>query len=734
MISEPQNSGAVTVLDQAVEAGIHAGQRLAIPVSRLHAAGLLPVPHGTHCVGATIVADVKAYLATRQPVATWEEERPLYDRLPEDQRKDVKALQSACLYVRRLSTGKGAIKVQPACRKALALYPKFGPLNTFRGKYDAWVKAADWVELVNRSKAGAEWQKGNVGLPDRFLDFVAARMGGYRRGDAGDQAIASIHRQWQTGRNHRGVAEVIPGYEVLADGTPWEKRNVNLLPDGWSSDNLRTQLKKRAKYTKAHKALLHEGIASARSYLPQNHSTREDLRFMEEVQFDDVRCDFRVLDIVTGQVCDLWLLVARDVATGMLLGFGMRPALARDDGSQEHLKLQDMKQLTGWLLETYGLPPYQMTWKIEHGTATLTEAVKAALEEMLGADRINISYSSMIGGRSATGYQEKAIGNSKGKAMLESLNRLMHMMASHFPGQIGAHYGKRPAQLNSLETEAKEIWSTHRVEDREHLAYPLLTIPQARAGLFEIFRLQNQRSDHKMEGFREVVEWFDGQCWQPGHTAPADLTGIRVTKRMETPMERAGWLLAGCDPFTRVSPAIIQAFYAHTQRRRPVEDNGEITFMHEGKKLRFAAPAPEFDLAPETKCLCYFNPDDPRFLTLTDARGGILGTWVRVGLNKHGDQSALAAAMKYSVGALRDAKDRARELAADDIAQLDQMRSHNADFVTVVEPTAPAPAVATSAIAARLATLPRDAKKAERASRNFDDRIEAALRKSVKTT
>jgi hypothetical protein len=376
-----------------------------------------------------------------------------------------------------------------------------------------------------------------------------------------------------------------------------------------------------------------------------------------------------------------------------------------------------MKQLFGWLLETYGLPPWKMISKIEHSTATLAVAVRDALTEMLG-EQIGFSMSAMLGGTSAVGYAEKGIGNSKAKAMLESLNRLQHMMTSHFPGQIGAHYGKRPAELIAREQEAVEIWRAHRPEDRADLVYPVLTIPQAREKLFEVFRLQNLRTDHNCEGFEEIVEWFDGANWQPGHTAPGGKVQTRV--RMESPVERAARLLHGCEPFTRVSPEIITAFYEHSQRRRPVENNGQIEFMHEGKILRFAPPAPEFALPPQTKCLCYFNPDDPRFLTLTDGRGGILGTWLRRGLARHADHDAVAAAIRHSQSAMKSAKARATELAADENAQLAQMRDHNAGFVTVAEPRAQAKTIS-SPVAGALRAVAGEKKETKKQQQRRDD-------------
>ena len=283
---------------------------------------------------------------------------------------------------------------------------------------------------------------------------------------------------------------------------------------------------------------------------------------------------------------------------------------------------------------------------------------------------------------------KKAVGNSKAKAMLESLNRLIHMMASHFPGQIGLNYSKRPAELVAREDEAMEIWRAHRTEDHAELAYPVLTVPQAREKLFEVFRLQNQRTDHNCEGFDQVVEAFDGTSWVPATTAH---DGCPVRARMESPIERAAKLVrlhigdTGLE-WTRVSSEILIAFYEHSMRKRPVEDNGEIHFTHEGKLLRFKPPTPDFALVAETKCLCYFNPDDPRFITLTDGRGGILGTWLRIGLVDHNDRAALAAAIRHSASALKSAKARATELAAGERAELQAMRDHNAGFVAVAAP------------------------------------------------
>ena len=652
------------------------------------------VPHGM----IQPIADVPAYLAKRAPVMLCDDEAPLLITLPLAVRLETRALCSACGCV--LARVQEKQSVQSACQAVIGMFFTWHwKLQTFRPKYDLWVKAKDWLVLVNRAKAGAAWINRDFGLADEFLDFVAGRCGEFKRGDALPAAIRSFHRPWQTGCTHRDEREAIPGYGFREAG------QSGTVPQGWTIGNLRKQLQRRAKYLKAHKAMLHEGIAAARSYLPQVRSTREGLRFMEDVQFDDVKCDFRVFDTSTGKPVDLWLLIAHDRATAMLLGFGMRPATVREDGSQEHLKLRDMKQLSGWLLERYGLPPYPMTWKVENGTATYDTGTAAALQELL-KDRLNVSFSLMIRGNSPSGYLERALGNSKGKASLESHNRQIHMIGAGLPGQVGMNYGLRPKDLAAREKECSLIWQAAqempaglRARLIQEFGYPLLTVQQARRELVKVFSIRNTRTDHNLEGFEPVLENRAGQ----------------ILKRMETPSERAKRLCEGLQ-FTPVSPEIITAFYEHTQRAVIVSHAGEIEFSHEGRKLTFSNPildggGRQTTATPGQKLLAYYHPDDPRFLHLTDGAGRIVGTWMRRALVKSNDRFALAEAMRLQASALKAAKARATELNSGEVTRLNAMRERNArlldeaSFVDVAESRLnQQPSALNSPVAAALAT------------------------------
>ena len=622
------------------------------------------------------VSNVPAYLATRKPVADYAQEESLYITLPSASREDLKYLLRACHSVQSLV--KGGLSVTKSCDRAYSIYRSHltGSRKTFRALYDTWTKSDDWVTLVNRTRAGAAWQIRNNGLPEAFLTFCAQQFGRYKRADGKRQALLAIKRQWITGRDSDGVAAPIPGYGLRSPSS-------TDYPTGWSYSNILRQIKARALFTDSVRLMLHESTAAARTYLPQTKADRSGLLFLQVVEFDDVKCDFLIVDPESGQVCDLWLLVARDRATAILLGFGLRPAISREDGTQQHLRLRDMKQLVGWLLERYGLPPYEVTYKIEHGTATLTEGSRAALREMLPG-RINISYSSMIGGASPAGYQQRAIGNSKGKASLESHNRLMHTMLADRPGQTGPLYNVRPADLQARARETAEILkSTQHLPAhlRSQVGYPILTINQAREHLHRIFRLQNERTEHALQGFEDIVECWDEQrkLWLPQSVSvrenPSPTMSVRIRK--ESPIERCARLIAPYqDQWSRVSPEIITAFYEHTSRQVTVQPSGLIEFRTEDRQVEFCpCESMSVRVSPGTKLLGYYHPDDPAFLHLTDGQGRILGTWIRRA--RATDPETIQQAIRYTQTALSAAKAQAADYATPDREALAAMRARN---------------------------------------------------------
>jgi hypothetical protein len=705
------------------------------------------------------LTNVGAYLAQRKPCthfSLFEQEEALFVTLPMDVREEVQALigrfNGGGAFGRVLELCK-TMSLHQACKNVVRVYATWNwSAPRFRARFDLWQAKADWTALVNKAKAGLAWQTfkpgSGRGLPELFLKFVEARVGEFKRGDGMRQAIFSIHRQWRTGLNHRGELEAIPGYgfwqEWHAVNFPDDVEPAEApIPPGWGYDNLRTILRKRM--PKAVRKLLHEGTAAAKPFLPgvlrtrSGGATRGPLRFMEEVTFDDVKLDYRVIDPDTGEICDMWILLARCTGTATALGFVQRPAKARDDGSQEHLNLRDMKQLVGLTLEKYGLPPYVSVWKLERGTATLNEGQAAALQEMLPGS-IKFSFNSMLGGKSAAGYREKGKGNSAAKASHESHNRLIHTMSAGQPGQTGPLYTKRPSDLAAREAEAVATWKTTQllpVELRSRAQYPVLTLAQSRAHLFKVLRWMNSRTEHRLEGFDEVVEWYDAgtghwrsQADQPEEGMPS---GSQIRTRMESPYERAAKLirasLAVGEQFKRVSPDIIAAFFTHSQRFTTVTASGEIKIEHDRKTITFR-PAGDYAVQPGTELLTHLNEEDPVCLYCTDGKGAMVGLWLR--RDRSASHDELIEQLRYTQSKLTAAREHADELGAQERERLEAMRQHNAELLGesgYVQVTEPQPA--TKQIASDLATemnslqastkqLAADQKKRAKQLREFD--------------
>ena len=683
------------------------------------------------------VRDVADYLANRKPVPHYAAEQDLFITIPASERSNVTKLLLAFKRVtERVAEG---LSVTRACAEVLA-QDQFRKCcwnaKSFREDFDNWRRTNDWVCLVNRSKCNAAWKNTTVGLSDAFLDFVASHyLARYARADAKRQAITALHRHWRTGRDQYGEEVIIAGYEK-----GWKDRVREIIPPGWTYWNILRQINARAKFERSVQAMLHDSTAAAGQWMPQIASTRADMLFLQEVTFDDVRFDYLILNKETGQQEELWALVARDTATGLVLGGVLYPASERPDGTVTHLGARQMKELAGQLLETFPLPPYQVHWKVERGTATISAAVKAALGELFG-DRIVVSYTKMLGDKSPVGYKEKKKGNSRGKASHESHNRLFHTAGSFIPGQTGNSYGVRPSDLNARCDEAKQIWQDGQQlpeNARAQLKFPLLTLAEARVMFRELSLQQNFRTDHAMEGFNEVVEWYNpaDQKIHPKATAPNPLPpSARWLPRMEMPVERAKRLIDAVETWTRCSPAVVIAFLEHKQKLVPVNERGEIQFDHEGKTFTFVHAGQP--LIPKTKVLAYFHNDDPGFLHLTDGKGTILGTWLRKGRVRFGDREGLADAMRYTQAAQAAVKERARQLAAPQINELEALRAHNAQVHTFIEvtdaPDAGQKEISTATGAALLAiTAERKAKPQRKVSAaESEDETDAALRNAV---
>lgn len=631
-----------------------------------------------------------------------------WDRLPAAVRLDTERRLAICLRIERAANRQAEIHLAAAEFDGQRGFAR----NNIQRFFYLWLRGnkeippKDWRLCVDRARAGALWWRqtsGDHGLPAEFLDVVRELWASNKRSFT--QAHAQLQRWWETGYRRDALGRLqrqpIPGYGYWED---WYRAQYpgHILParapwpmEGWSLENLR----RRLHLSKATKLAVRQGIATARSATPFILRTREGARPLELVYFDDVKVDFRVIDPVTGQVCDLWLLVAMDYATGCILGFWMRPAKSREDGTQEHLRLSDMKAFAGWLLERFGLPRgYVVTWKVENGTATFSDAVAAALGQLLG-ERLVISYGSMVTGKSGAGLKERSVGNSRAKAHLEASFNLLHNVAADLPGQTGRRWDVRPADLAAREKLATEQWATISAQAPEVMSQArlgLLMLNEARDHLRRVFHEMNSRTNHSMEGFEDLWQWAgpaDGLWKGREEFVKENPTEFRTRIRKESPYERLA-RLAKAIVFDQVPGAAMAHFYETSQHSVRVNERGEIEFeppkevehLAKSKKLIFCRPSGDTtDYRKLGSLLAYYCPQEPDWLHLTRPapHHGYVACWARRGrVGLHDDPQRLADAFRYTGTAWAAERQARDQVLAPERATLAEAAAHNAALVS----------------------------------------------------
>lgn len=601
-----------------------------------------------------------------------------------DERERVKTLLAVFLAIHKSHNIKQACQVYSAELRSDNI--KGCSWSNLRSKYFTYIRTGDWRTVANKVIARELVVYAFQKEREQFLAYWR------KMGTLSKRVYAAAHRRmmkaWAKGESIPGFGTWREYWAKMFPEDPIPAHFPDLYPKGTSYRNLMDHKKKP---TKAQEKAAREGIAAARNFLPHVKGTRETLRFLEEIEFDDIKTDFRIVITTPGKqcVCDLWLLIARDKATDLILGYGMRPALPREDGKQDHLRAIDMKQLVGWVLTRYGLPTsYTIKLKVERGSATLALALGKAIEQLSNGS-IRVHWTSMIGGTVMPGgFKDKAIGNSRGKARLESGNNYVHNEADDLPGQTGSMYQRRPAELAAREAECRELF---KLADRlsrpvyDRIQYPILTIHQARLELNRIFNTINSRTEHALEDFEDVVVWRNSlaEPWRPLVELPQGTTPALVETRKESPMERMGRLVAGVE-FRPVQPAFFIHFYDDCHKIVTVNKDGEINFQHEGKDHTFMPPDGKRTIRAGEKFLAYFHPREIDFLHLTKPapHTGYVATWVKRNRVRPGDHEALAAAIRYCKAAQETELNELRSWHGDYEVAENARRAHNAALLT----------------------------------------------------
>ena len=453
------------------------------------------------------------------------EEISIFHKLPLDVRKRIDQRLPLMQELMSLKKGKG-VKAREIARK-LGISPK-----TVWKHQTAMLKEG-WKGLIDKSRIGTATKKVKSEFIPTWHSYVLENKRNVKK------AYQQLCREATAGK-------ALPGY------TDWHRWPEP--PPGLTYETLRRYLPSSAEI-----ALARQGIAAARKFLPHCLQDVSELMPLRLVAFDDVELDFLVQIPGLHTPVKLRMIVAFDVCSRRVLGYGVRPAIPRADGVEDGLKLKDMKAVVVRLLRTYGVPTdYPMCLLVERGTAAIPDAMKQALAHISGG-QITVSDTAMIGGK-VLEFRDKATGNSWGKSWLESFFNPLHGELAHLGGQKGLNYSRMPAELHGRRNELATLVRAGRaltLQQRFEIRLPFLSLEEAvnefEAALHRLDRRgETPGTSHNLQGFNRVQLWQTTPDDQPKPVRELpdyllDKTGeLLWSARVESPRERWERLIPDC--------------------------------------------------------------------------------------------------------------------------------------------------------------------------------------------
>jgi len=566
-----------------------------------------------------------------------------------DEKQRIKELLLAMQLIK--SDDRGVVR---AC-EALALINrgrKGWSKHNLKTLYYAWVQTEDW-RLLRRN------YRHDSSLPADFTRRLCAMV--LREHRSRKQAIERVRAAWRAG-------EIVPGYgtwrQWFADRYPDReipKHFCGDYPEGWSDTNLRNQMPSRLQH-----AYATGGFFAAQRDLPHLIRDTSKLRPLELVVFDDFKTDIRVY--AYNPVLKKWEcvpcvgLIAIDVATRCIIGFGLLPRLtlpkrmnraaldaarpltdaeiAADEKTRSiAISRADLQLVLKGIFMRIGVPAdYMMTLLVENAAAAVTDGLETALEIYFHG-QVRVCRTAMLEHRTAAnGFTERG-GTPWQKGWVESAIRSMHDRAGNLPGQTGSlEQVNAPGDLVGRTVYTLAALDGMTPEQAAKMELPVLSVEQATEAYARIFGMMDQRGEfcpHRMQGFETIKVWRTGpgQEYQPISTlritAGDDTSTLDIVDRQQSPRERWACLMGQVKPFVTVEPFVI-ALLAFTPKTKMKYRNGKLTFEHAGTGYTYLDLEGHLkDLSEGSKVIGYFDEQQPTHLYVTDLQGRPLGVLVR---------------------------------------------------------------------------------------------------------
>ena len=517
-----------------------------------------------------------------------------------------------------------------------------------------------WTSFIDTRHSSVLWRKKKeqTKLPKAFLDYWRGLCMENQR--CNRQAWMKLLRAWERWRT--GAGEPIPGYD-----TPPTSYGSGNYPEGWSYNNLL-----RHAPTSFELAAVRQSRGAAMSKLPCVRTTREDLHFFGEIQFDDMWHDFMIAGFGNkpGAV-RLLEFGCIDVHSGFMLPPLLKPRLIDTSaGTMKNLNTADFRFFLASVFTQYGYNPKGTVLTVEHGTAAISKELEGFLSDISGG-AITVNRGGISGQGAFIGaYEERGKGNPRAKSSKEGIGKLIHNALATLPGQVGTGIEARPASLHGRLKEYSALMKAVEGMDGNALAalkIGILPLDLASEIVFEHYRILNGRTQHDIQGF-EKLGYVRLEIRLPGSS---EWVGIEdAAAGMSAEQARAFSILAaGNKDITRtrkLSPQEVFNMHKAELVRLPEWAIPQIVGMEYGKRrkprrmvfefedreiepnalLRYEAKAidiegREIQLKDGEEYLTYVNPFNHSRMFVTKIDGGYIGVCRRWEIPSRADRDSV---------------------------------------------------------------------------------------------